>query len=782
MSERKRNHSDAFMSHGSASKKPHILQTTSSSEGGQNDPDTNNSNSNSNIYHVIANVDISDPEWLEKYQKEAIFRALKEYQRQAERALEFNQELVKGEAEYKNQLERIEDLLEYLQSHLKRLDDAGFSYLQQISTVIRDDKTLEDAKNIVQSFIEKIFIWLHEQDVFIKTLQSDKNEESQIVDFFTHKTRCLSKIYQNAIETVNTITRELETTKASLESTSQQLETAQDKLAQLEKNIDRSNSFTLNPYLLDKKNESNDHSSNSSSRPIAERMELSDLRALAEARLKECNDSQAEKVELRKRIYEIQEKFKYVPEERVKESEKFKSLELELNQLRQSYDHLLALFDEKTREVQNLTASRDKADDLLKSEMKRMDQEFQEVKQEYLSELDRIRAKRNELVKDVETLRSMIPQDFRQNSAIRMLASDRMEFINILKEEIRKLNIKIAAYDGNKSAIEQIRNVHLSTNELTFRESQGTDLTKYITDMLSYKSNKFEQRPQDPPASDLPISQNPTELLSRIKDLEDINEILKNNEKSQSHEIEIMFNQLEKRDDANHKKAFEICSQDQRVYTLKQSLTKFQQRLNAVTMENVSLTKERSSMAVVIQNQINVIRQNSYLLTNYKSQLENHKREADNAIQALAIYKQKLQEYELELKREKTASENLRIDRTNKAREFSAEVRKRGEELKTMFKESRHVKEQLDGKNKQIEELKRTQSSTVSTNTLRLLEVYETKWKCSTCNTRFKDHCLTLCMHAFCKTCLERQLEGRNRKCANCGQQFSKTDIRQIYF
>ncbi|CAG8469274.1 15852_t:CDS:10 [Acaulospora colombiana] len=659
------------MSHGSASKKPHNNQTTNSSEGGRNDQDTNTGGSN--IYNVIANVDISDPEWLEKYQKEAIFRALKDYQRQAERALEFNQELLEKEVEYKNRLEKIEN-----------------------------------------------------QDAFIKTLRSDKNENSQIVDFFTHKTRYLSKIYQNAMETVdfqdktlievNAITRELEATKASLESTSQQLETALDKLVQLEKDIDRSNSFTLNPYLLnDKKSESNDHSSNSSSRPIVERMELSDLRTLAEARLRECNDSQAEKL-------------KYIPEERIKESEKFKSLELELNQLRQAYDHVLSLFEEKTREVQSLTSSRDKADDMLKSEMKRMDQEFQEIKQEYLNELDRIRAKRNELVKDVETLRSMIPQDFRQISAIRMLASDRMEFINILKEEIRKLNIKIAAFDGNKSAIEQIRNVQLLPNELTYRESQATDLAKYIIDALSYngKLNKFEQKiSQDSPAEDQQLLQNPAELLSRIKDLEDMNEILKNNEKSQSQEIEIMFNQLEKRDDTNHKKAFEICSQDQRVYTLKQSLTKFQQRLNAVTMENVSLTKERSSMAVVIQNQINVIRQNSYLLTNYKSQLENHKREADNAIQALAIYKQKLQDYELELKREKAASENLRIDRTNRARDFSGEIRKRGEELKAMFKETRHVKEQLDGKTKQIEELKKTQSSNVPTDTSRLLEAYE---------------------------------------------------------
>lgn len=76
-----------------------------------------------------------------------------------------------------------------------------------------------------------------------------------------------------------------------------------------------------------------------------------------------------------------------------------------------------------------------------------------------------------------------------------MLANDRLEFINILKEEIRKLNIKLAAFDGNRSAIEHIRNVQLSQNDLIYRESQRTDLVKYITDCLSYERfGNFDQK------------------------------------------------------------------------------------------------------------------------------------------------------------------------------------------------------------------------------------------------------------------------------------------------
>ncbi|CAG8450203.1 7701_t:CDS:10 [Dentiscutata heterogama] len=752
MAEKKRNHFDSHINYGPPSKKPYNPQNPqgiNSSDNGTNDDMT--SSSSLNAPQAIANIDISDPEWLERYQKEALIRALREYKRQAERALEMNDELQSKEIEYQNRLIIIDQFLEYLRMFLCRFDeegammdicsDANFkgAYLQHMSNINTEDKTLENTKEVVSKIVDKIITWLNERNLLIKTLQTEQSKESKCTDILTSEVQKLSRLYISVLEKINEQDNRLsEVTKASLDSTSQQLEATQDKLSQLEKNADRSNSFTLNPFLhIGKKVDTSAQSSNSANRALDERMEVVELRTLAESRLKECNESQYEKAELKKKIYDLQEKLKYVPEERIKESELYKALQVELEHLQQSYSHLYSLFEEKTREVQMLTASRDKADDLLKAEMKRMDQEFQDVKQEYLNDLDRIRAKRNELVKDVETLRSMIPQEFRQISAIRMLANDRMEFIHILKEEIRKLNIKIAAFEGNKSSIEHIRNVQLTPNELSFRESQGTDIAKYITESLSYekvdrKDDKLSRSTQNSPTIDSQQSLDVKELINRIKDLELMNDILKKNEQAQSREIESLFNQLEQRDDANHKKAFEICTQDQRVYTLKQSLTKFQQRLNAVTMENVSLQKERSSMAVVIQNQIDVIRQHKYLLTNLKSQLENHSNEASTTAQTLAIYKQKLQEFELEIKRYKT-------------------------------------------------KLRRNASS-VPSETQRLLEAYETKWKCSSCNIRFKDHCLSSCMHAFCKVCLDKQVDGRNRKCAKCGQKFDKSDIKQIFF
>lgn len=182
------------------------------------------------------------------------------------------------------------------------LESFNLSYLQKILEVIREDQTLETTKSFVKLLVEKILIWLHDQEILVKTLQADKSLEPRVIDIFTQKFQFINKFYQCAIEKVNfqdkkltevplflyflffkkkksdsciliftlffffnakvsSITRELDATRASLDATSQQLEAAQDKLVQLEKNVDRSNSFTLNPYLLnEKKSESNNQS------------------------------------------------------------------------------------------------------------------------------------------------------------------------------------------------------------------------------------------------------------------------------------------------------------------------------------------------------------------------------------------------------------------------------------------------------------------------------------------------------------------------------------------
>lgn len=61
------------------------------------------------------------------------------------------------------------------------------------------------------------------------------------------------------------------------------------------------------------------------------------------------------------------------------------------------------------------------------------------------------------------------------------------------------------------------------------------------------------------------------------------------------------------------------------------------------------------------------------------------------------------------------------------------------------------------------------------------LSLYKKLLRCNSCHIREKNAVLSKCMHVFCRQCLEDRIETRQRKCPNCGDSFSATDIRTIY-
>jgi len=54
--------------------------------------------------------------------------------------------------------------------------------------------------------------------------------------------------------------------------------------------------------------------------------------------------------------------------------------------------------------------------------------------------------------------------------------------------------------------------------------------------------------------------------------------------------------------------------------------------------------------------------------------------------------------------------------------------------------------------------------------------------RCSVCNTNFKDVVITRCFHMFCRSCTEKNLANRHRKCPACGDKFGADDVKAVYF
>ena len=59
---------------------------------------------------------------------------------------------------------------------------------------------------------------------------------------------------------------------------------------------------------------------------------------------------------------------------------------------------------------------------------------------------------------------------------------------------------------------------------------------------------------------------------------------------------------------------------------------------------------------------------------------------------------------------------------------------------------------------------------------------YKTMMNCSVCMERPKSVIITRCYHMFCKTCIDKTIEARQRKCPGCGSGFATADVSAIYF
>ena len=53
---------------------------------------------------------------------------------------------------------------------------------------------------------------------------------------------------------------------------------------------------------------------------------------------------------------------------------------------------------------------------------------------------------------------------------------------------------------------------------------------------------------------------------------------------------------------------------------------------------------------------------------------------------------------------------------------------------------------------------------------------------CPICNDRHKAMIITRCLHMFCDHCINTMVASRSRKCPACGEKFSQSELRQLYW
>ncbi|CAH1757176.1 5962_t:CDS:10 [Entrophospora sp. SA101] len=640
------------------------------------------------------NFDFSDPNWLETYQKEAIYRALQEYKREAERVLQWNKQLESKQENYDKHLSLVnrywEQLLIDLKMLIDRVDDNGSlsnlappiaqlrdsDFLKRLIQIDNEDQSIErieraiaekctSTKEIVKQLLEKIILWIEKRSNLIKDLQDEPGDptsrENILVRSLRSENQELNQLYTHVNKEIDVLQEKFHSMTfeviIALGEKIEKLESTEEQLKQAEKRMDRSKSVTLG-YWSGVKTQTSQGS--------------------------QSNDNN----------------IKVIPDSRVTESSLYKNLQLQYLHCKENLDYLRTFMEQNSREMEKMIATRNSATNQIQEENKLAKKDVEEQLNKLLTDLDRIRAQRDDVTMEVDKLRAMLPTDFHQINALRVIANDRKTIIKQLMDEVRRLHMKLAAQEGNKKAVDFYCNP-VQPPEFSYDEiASGANTFELIQQKLSYDYHlqerlkqseeiraKLEQQLEDymnnvPPdmqeyqrmkISELGYKREVDELKSRLAEydkrygisdpsddtihvlakkidesakkiskLESECDYLKKNEKELLQELQVLGDHWTRQDEENTRKVFEIIAQDERLQIARESESKARQRLNAIWMENVSLKKQKNHLSTVIQSQTDHIRQMKYLEDNLKSQLENANKEIACSKQVVDVHKLKL--------------------------------------------------------------------------------------------------------------------------------------------
>ncbi|KAL2892515.1 E3 ubiquitin-protein ligase BRE1-like 1 [Bienertia sinuspersici] len=95
--------------------------------------------------------------------------------------------------------------------------------------------------------------------------------------------------------------------------------------------------------------------------------------------------------------------------------------------------------------------------------------------------------------------------------------------------------------------------------------------------------------------------------------------------------------------------------------------------------------------------------------------------------------------------------------------------------------EKKRVEEELEAIKRKAEHLKEQNERSVAGKLRQELQEYKEILKCSVCLDRPKEVVITKCYHLLCNPCVQKVIETRHRKCPVCAASFGPNDVKPVY-
>ncbi|KAG0052141.1 E3 ubiquitin-protein ligase bre1 [Gryganskiella cystojenkinii] len=702
----------------------------------------------------------------------------------------------------------------------------------------------EYTKEIVLKLLRIIEDWSANRDTFWSTLKDSDPaaKENAVIQALTDEHNKIAALYKKGqtdidqlqakchgfTDQVSRLKNELKITKIRLDETAEHLDDSKERLRKVEKNLDRERSVLVaavtsgsifgENYIAAPTTASTPAGSGSGVETVKNEVhdtstdELLQYRELALTRLAELEQMKSERVHLKNNLDHLRMQLSHIPDEKIHDSQMVKSLLSQMQYARNDADHYRNEAVKLRGDLEELHLARRKFMDNLESEEKGRRAALEEELKKLESDISRLRDSRDRFQQMYEARCTKDDYEMQQNQEIRKIANTRKDRITTLATDIQRLQIMLAANTGDKNAfafylsgptdksyLDDLRNklkvseeqIKSLTTELEVSKEATSELRELHEVTLSEHRLKAEVVELTAKLAKLDsilggsIDDPVTTLMTTLKTKDEMIEQLK--QKVQAHEavqapllnelhtVATAWGQLE---EATSRKVIDLAQKEDLIYKLLSDKTRQESKCNLLIRAKDASANMTAVMKRQSDMQLDQIRRLEEREKNLNMQMATLEREQALLNSSVSIHKSKLQEYSQQnagFKEKYTRQEERLLELQGMLRERTEAYENEAYSRKRLVEESESMKRKIE------EHVKAESSSVEHSEAAKQAARYLKLLKCPACDANFKSHVILRCMHVFCKSCIDNQIEFRQRKCPTCRENFGAKDVKEIY-
>lgn len=548
--------------------------------------------------------------------------------------------------------------------------------------------------------------------------------------------------------------------------------------------------------------------------------ELEDAQKLAESRLTEVDGWRDQVVALRQENETLKMELQNIPQEKLVASDLYRQLHHRYELAGEEHTRLKSVNERLESENVELREQRQEYEAKAKIEANSLVDELRNAVKTHEGDVARLRSQRDELMAELTDKKQKETVKYTQIDEMKTLVQAKEKRIDTLRAEIKRLQMSLAARLGDDVWMSKLK-AGLSEEEKEQADAD-IDLISDLQSRLKVAEERIAdlQRQQEARSSSTTEAELAAKVSTLQKELDELNTILQQaGEGTDSKTPESISTLLQKQHEELQKSKRELDTANASTTALCDELEK----LGAAYNEAKNIASVRISDSGRMEEKLSRLTtekakaDNKYFgAMRAKDAIENEKRVAlrnverqtrvlEKYAEAEKIWQEQIQKHESEVtelrKFVNEANSNLlnlqstlntMQDQLGKSIETRDQaIASSQQKLKEYVEEAKQrssAQERCEKLQRDLDKVRKQLASSGGTRKKGSfadddqIEALNSLLRCSACKDRYRNRIITRCLHTFCNECVDARIQTRQRKCPSCGLGFSTSDVQTLFF